>query len=436
MAKSELEELFLEVCGKYFEEQNGYEVRGELGLFSTAAVVWLGIQQRLNGNSLQSSLGALVDRIKISNEPFFLAPSNKKVREGKISLNTGGISRARDRLSEDLVRELYEEATKNIEAKLGIGKNAYILDGQIVTIARTKANLDGFGKTGNGEGELHFPRIRVVSAHRLNNGVAAGVAVGTWHDSEVGLARQIIGNIPNGALLIMDRGFHRPNFLEVAIGQGLKVLVRLKNSYGKKLIGTDPGSSGEKTVEWHSKRPDGSKLTLTGRVIKYTSEPNGFRSNEFYFFTNAEHITVQEVADYYRQRVQVEVFIRQLKQTLKLFFVRAKKAENVKKEILIAYLTFNLMRAIMQDTADATGCPVERLSFTATITLCNAYALQFTNAKTTTEYAKVFEHFRTNMLQTKLPLRKKPRSYPRVIKLPRDRYPSAGIVKNTQGEGK
>jgi hypothetical protein len=162
-----IEQLFFEVSDGYFKEQAGYRCRSEHGIFSFAAVVWLGILQRLSGNSLQKAIVALVEQVKAGELLIVLKQQvTKKVREGELSLNTGGISRARERLKEESVFELFEVSTSNMRARFQTGKNerrVYVMDGQVVAIARTESNLEGFCPTGNGEGELHFPRIRSLS---------------------------------------------------------------------------------------------------------------------------------------------------------------------------------------------------------------------------------------------------------------------------------
>jgi hypothetical protein len=57
-----LEETFVAVCDEYLSSRNGYDIRGEQGLFSFAMIIWLGIQQRLSGYSLRSSLNELASR--------------------------------------------------------------------------------------------------------------------------------------------------------------------------------------------------------------------------------------------------------------------------------------------------------------------------------------------------------------------------------------
>jgi hypothetical protein len=120
-------------------------------------------------------------------------------------------------------------------------------------------------------------------------------------------------------------------------------------------------------------------------------------------------------------------FIRDINQTLTMAFVRSKKGEMIEKEILIAYPTLNLLRATMQETATALGRAPNRMSFTATISLVRAYAPLLAAANTKEDQEKIRQRCQTNMFQSKLPVRSKERSYPRVVKYPRDKHPLAGI---------
>ena len=427
----DLERLFFEVSEHYLKENNCFDTRGELGVFSQAAVVWLGIQQRLSGNSLSASMSSLIERIREDTSPLNLAlRPGKKIREGSISPNTGGISRARERLPEQLVNELFDAATENIELKLNESSNIYVLDGQVLTITRTASTLQEFGSTGNGEGELHFPRMRVVSVHHMQSGIAKGVAIGTWHDSEVTLAAELIARLPKGSIVVMDRFFEKPTFLAALQKNKLHAVVRVRDSMAKKFFGRVPQEPCcEKDIVWIPASKSLKHIEIPGKIVKFTAAQSGFRTSEFYFFSTSPDLSLDEVAALYRQRVRVEIFIRQLKQTLKMFFIKAKKAQNIRKEIFIAYLTFNLLRAVMQSAAGRGNFEPERMSFTAAINLTKAYAFAFLKAKTTAEVDKLTALFVTNMGQAQLPKRNKQRSYPRAVKLPRNKYPARAIVK-------
>lgn len=175
MTPSSLENMFLSVCRDWFESNGGFDVRGELGVFSSATVVWLGISQRISGGTLQAGVSELIARLEEGTVASLVSRPSKKLREGKVSLNTGGLSRAQERLSLESVAELFSAATTRIFKDLTLTPKTsavYVMDGQTITVARTKANLNDFGKTQNGEGELHFPRIRAVSVHELRSGIA------------------------------------------------------------------------------------------------------------------------------------------------------------------------------------------------------------------------------------------------------------------------
>ena len=427
----DLERLFFEVSEDFLREHQCFSTRGELGVYSNAAVVWLGIQQRLHGNSLASSMSALVKRIKEESSAISLAlRPGKKIRAGEISINTGGISRARQRLPESLVSSLFEAATDNIEKQLGEAGNVYVLDGQVITLSRSDSTLAEFGHIHNGEGEFHFPKIRVVSVHHMKTGIAKGLTIGTYFDSECTLATSLISRLPEGSIVVMDRFYDKPTFIDVVTKKKIKVVVRLSEKTAKKLFEKLPKTpTAEKQVNWIPTTKSLKHISIPGRVFKHTAQQSGFRSSHFFFFSTAEEFSLAQVADLYRQRVRVEIFIRQLKQTLKMFFVRAKKAHNIKKEIYIAYLTFNLLRAVMHKVAIEGNLEPERMSFTAAINLTKAYAGAFLRAKTSAQTKQLIKEFCANMKQAQLPKRKKDRSYPRVIKYPRDKYPKRGIVK-------
>jgi hypothetical protein len=86
----------------------------------------------------------------------------------------------------------------------------------------------------------------------------------------------------------------------------------------------------------------------------------------------------------------------------------------------------------MQETATALRLAPNRMSFTATISLVRAYEPLSATAYTKENQQKIRQLFQTNMFQSKLPVRSKERSYPRVITYLGDKYPSAGIVQKSQ----
>ena len=85
------------------EQHVGYKPRR--GIFSTALIVWLMIFQRLNPSHTLSRAVAELKAGKVDE----LRGDGKRVREGRISGNTGGYSKARSKLPVELVRLIAEQ---------------------------------------------------------------------------------------------------------------------------------------------------------------------------------------------------------------------------------------------------------------------------------------------------------------------------------------
>ena len=424
-----VESLFLDVCGEVLESQDGFSVRGELGVFSTAMVTWLGIQSRLGKQTLNDALSVMVDRIQTGDISSLVSRPGKKLREGNVSLNSGGISRAQARVSEELIKELYKVGTQNIETALGRDSNSsrpvYLIDGVVFTAAHSEQTVEEYGQTKNRDKKLHYPRFRVVSAHNLETGICTSFALGTITEHEIVLAKTLVEELPKGAIIVMDRGFSSPSLIQLANKRGITVVVRLKESLGKKFLAS---RKNEADVTWTG----ATAGEVQGRAFHFESKTPGYRSSTFYLFSNTG-LKSSELEELYLQRVQIETAIRHLKQTLSLSFIRAKTPAAIHKELYLAYLTFNLIRAVMEDTARAADISSSRLSFTATVNLCRSYANIFLRA-TPARQQGIIARFREHHLQTKLPMRKSVRSYPREVKMPRDKYPLASTVELSKNE--
>ena len=151
---------------------------------------------------------------------------------------------------------------------------------------------------GNGMGELHYPKVRVISAHEVSSGIAREVAVGSWKDREVALSQNVAKRLPRGSLLIIDRGFERTYFLSAVIAEEVNVLLRLKDSHGAKLLDCEElrGEIAERSVEWVSTK-SGEAISRKGRVLRFISQLKGFRSSELNFFTTDMNRSARELAE-------------------------------------------------------------------------------------------------------------------------------------------
>jgi len=180
------------------------------GIYSLAVVVWLMMWQRLDG---RGTLAAAVQQV-VQGALGDLLPPEKRVREERVSSNTGALSRAQKRLPLRVVEEtcdqIFAHLTKPVEATT-LREGLFLIDGSSMRLAHTAALIEAYPLGSNQHGEAHWPVIRVLMAHHLGSGLAARPCWGPMHGteavSEQALIEQMMDRVPAGAALMADRNF-------------------------------------------------------------------------------------------------------------------------------------------------------------------------------------------------------------------------------------
>ena len=116
-----------------------------------------------------------------------------------------------------------------------------------------------------------------------------------------------------------------------------------------------------KTVKWARRMPKNilsdAQITLTDyyplkqypetlRLVRYWDEEN---QREFSYLTNAKHLTAQQIADLYKNRWQVELFFKWLKQHLRIKRFWGTSENAVRIQVYVAIITFCLVAMIQHD---------------------------------------------------------------------------------------
>lgn len=418
-----IEQLFFDISREWFLDREGsYASIRRDGVYSDALTIWLMILQRLSGGTLQH---ALCEGLLNSKGPFVEANTrSRKLRNSDVSTNNGGFSRARQRLSKEEILSLLTYCTARLEKKST--RRIYVIDGYRVSVAHTPQNVAHWGlHKGSNNKVIHFPKVLVVAAHELSSAVSSIPVCGRIDDGEQKLGCRALASLPTGSTVIGDRGFGNFTIAHHAAAHGHTVLLRLTEEVFRRGAEVPKGEYPDEIIKkWEPSRNEARRhcyppqSAVSGRFIKYRVEKDGFPAQILYFFTNLLD-PAEEIAALYLKRQDVELFIRHLKQSLSLELVRAKSPQMVEKEIQIAILTFNLVASIISYVAVKREVSYRRFSFTSTLRILRAFATK----ATTMDSDEFLLQFETALWQTKLPDRKKQRSFPRVIRRSRDRYP-------------
>ena len=137
--------------------------------------------------------------------------------------------------------------------------------------------------------------------------------------SDIKGAKSILENIPKVSIVVMDRGYNDYSLFKRLSEKGVTFVTRLKDNavhtpLRKGLIQEDPDK------KWGL-----YEMSFTGTQARKHCEDMRFRVVQWYdektdrwfeFLTNSKELTAPEVADLYKERWQIELFFKRIKQNL------------------------------------------------------------------------------------------------------------------------
>lgn len=402
--------------------------------------MWLLIWQRLHGGAALEA--AVVDLLATMPSCFWPNPC-KRVRDwqqsGKpISSNTAAYNQARQRLPLSVVEQscdrIFEQLTERMASGSGAGsRRAFILDGSSMRLGSSPALVQRFPPSINQHGESHWPVMRVLVAHDLETGLAMrpewGPMYGPDAVSEQQLLESSIERLPAGAVVIGDSNFGVFSVAWAATEKGYPVLLRLTATRVKRLLGRNPKSRTECTVEWkpspHERKSHPNlppEACVRGRVIVRQVQPeNGGAPILLALFTTMAE-PVRQILKLYGQRWYIETDLRTLKSQLQMEQLSCATPDMAAKEIEMATAAYNLVRAVICIAAQQSGLQPRNYSFTRVARIVSSMTPTIGSARTQREGKQHFERMMHYVKQAKLPHRKR-KSYPRAVWGTGERYP-------------
>jgi len=395
------------------------------GIYSLAVVVWLMMWQRLDG---RGSLAVAVQQV-VQGALGDLAPPEKRVREQRVSSNTGALSRARKRLPREVVEAVCDEIFAQLMTPRegnALLERLFLLDGSSMRLAHTASLVAAYPPGSNQHGEAHWPVIRLVAAHHLSSGLATrpcwGPFCGEQAVSEQGLAEEIMPRLPADAALMGDPNFAVFSVAWAAQQHGYAVLFRMTEVRARKLAGgVLPPAGSERRVEWRPSRDDRrahpqlpTEALVRGRLLVAHVEGEDGQPFKLYLFTTLEEPR-EALVELYPQRWDIELDIRSLKQTLRLHSLSSKTPEMAEKELLLAIAGYNLVRSVQMAAARKANLEPRRLSFSRVQAVVMTALPRLATITDAAEWEAEYQRVLRWAGQGKLPNRTRRRSYPRAV---------------------
>ncbi len=246
-----------------------------------------------------------------------------------------------------------------------------VVDGTTVTMPDTPENQTTFPQQSTQKPGLGFPICRIVAVTCLASGALLNGAFGRYQGKgtdEQSLLRGILDTFEPGDLILGDAFYPTYFLLATLQAQQIDVLMEQQGARqrvtdfrkGKRLAERDHLI----TLTKPKTRPD----WMTKE--QYDAVPDSLLIREFktggkIMVTTLCHKAYpkSQLKQLYKQRWQVEVDIRFIKQVMGMDILSCKTPEMIRKEIWVYLLAYNLIRLMMNQSAHLADIPPRTISF-------------------------------------------------------------------------
>ena len=281
------------------------------------------------------------------------------------STHTGGYCRARQRLPIDMVAKLTQYLSTIIDNKVTDdwrwkGRKVKIVDGTTITLPDTASNQGKYPQQKGQKVGLGFPICRIVGITCLSSGALLNAAVGPFKGKggdEQTLLRSLQDGFVPGDLVLGDAYF--PTYFFIADMQSKRVdLLMEQNGARRKSTDFRQGKKlGERghiiTIIKPKKKPDWMSEE------HYLATPDRINIREFKAGGKIMVTTMMcpksapknELKLLYKSRRNVELDIRDIKNTMGMNILSCQTLDMILKEIWVYLLAYNLIRLMMTQSA-------------------------------------------------------------------------------------
>jgi putative transposase len=172
--------------------------------------------------------------------------------------------------------------------------------------------------------------------------IPAFAAVTLGKDSEMAQARK--WDFPTGSVVVFDKGYNSYAWHNALTGKGLVWVTRIRGNALYRVMErrtVAPGSpvTSDQVIEYTGKKAKEDALPAVRRIGYRDPKTN----KHYVFITNQFTWSAQTIADIYKQRWQVELFFKWIKQNLKIRAFLGTSENAVMTQVLVALCLYLLL---------------------------------------------------------------------------------------------
>lgn len=366
------------------------------------------------------------------NEPIWRIVQQLGLADGDGGLPAPSAAvQARQRLGEAPLAALFQQLadawtdTAPPATACFLGLRTYAVDGVVWSMPDTAENRQAFGRGCSPSGAGAWPQARGVCLMDTYSHLIRAAEFGDFAIGELTLAAALSPAVTDHSLTLFDRAYYSAAFL-INWQQGGRErhwLMRAKSTLRYDVIATLG------TNDWLVRLPVSPQARRQhpelpthweARLIEQTHA--GASRRYLTSLTDAQAFPAREVVAQYRERWEIELGYRDIKQgLLDGELLRSKQPALIRQELWGTLLAYNLIRQEIRCMAEELKAPPQRLSF-QWLALAITNALRHCPLETPGTIPRRLQELRAQARYFLLPPRRK-RSYPRVVKPRNPKYP-------------
>ena len=316
---------------------------------------------------------------------------------------------ARKRLPLGVLRRLAAQVAERVRTattaqSTWLEHRVWLLDGSSFSMPDTPELQAAFGQPGGQRRGCGFPVAKFLALFDLATGMLLRIEPAPLRTHEMSQCAVATSGLLPGDIALGDRGFCSYAHLAILLNRKLHGVFR---AHQRQIIDFTPGrpqaprgkakQPHEATIRPHSRwvlsqgesdqvviwskpkypprwisKNDYALLPeeITVRELRYKIYTRGYRVGVVTLVTtllDASVYPAEALADLYFRRWQIEVYLRDLKITLKMDVLKCKTVDGVLKELAVFALVYNLVRSVACEAAKVQGVSADRVSVTDTV---------------------------------------------------------------------
>ncbi len=286
------------------------------------------------------TIGQLGGRLSLRDiEATIRSQGEHRYHLGNQSISRSALGRANEQLDyrfyEGLFQNLYQRCMSNRRRHGFRFKNKlFSLDASLIDVSMKVFPWANFG--------------RKKSAFKLHLGldhdglIPAFACVTQGKVSDMVQARQLA--LPKGSVVVFDKGYNCYRWHNSLTEKGIFFVSRIRGNakfrvLERRAVNGCSGITSDQTIEYTALRFDGNKLKPIRR-IGYRDPATG---KHYVFISNQFNWSAKTIADIYKQRWQVELFFKWIKQNLKIKAFLGNTENAVMTQIMSAMCVYLLL---------------------------------------------------------------------------------------------